>query len=140
MFELTPFRRHEVTYDPFREFDEMERSMFGSVKSFRTDIKDTKDAFVIEAELPGFAKEDVDVSVDGDTLTISAVHKENKEEKDEKTGYIHRERSYGTFRRSFDLAGVDASKITGALESGILTLTLPKVTKEEKQTRKIELS
>ena len=139
MFELTPFRRHEVAYDPFRAFDEMERSMFGQVRSFRTDIKDTKDAFIIEAELPGFTKEDIDVSLDGDTLTISAQHNENKEEKDEKTGYIHRERSYGTFRRSFDLAGVDAENITGGLENGVLTLNLPKMKKEEKKSRRIEL-
>ena len=139
MFELTPFRRHEVSYDPFGTIEDMERSMFGNFRSFRTDIRDTKDAFIIEAELPGFTKEDIDVSLEGDTLTVSAVHQEKKEEKDEKGGYIHRERSYGAYKRSFDLSGVDAEKITGSLDSGILTLTLPKVAKEEKKTRKIEL-
>ena len=140
MFELTPFRKHELSYDPFKAFDEMDERMFGGVRSFRTDIKDTGEAYVIEAELPGFAKEDVDVSLDDDTLTVTATHKEHKESKDEKTGYVHRERSFGTYRRSFDLAGIDAEKITGTLDSGILTLTLPKASKEEKKTRKIALS
>ena len=140
MFELTPFKRHVPAYDPFRALDEMEQSMFGRVQSFRTDIKDTGDSFVIEAELPGFTKEDIDVSINGQTLTVTATHNTHKEEKNEKTGYIHRERSYGSYQRCFDLDGVDVEKITGALDSGILTLTLPKTAKEEPKARKIELA
>ena len=140
MFELTPFRKHAVTYDPFRMLDDMEQTMFAPMNSFRTDIKDTGKAFVIEAELPGFSKEDIDVSLDENTLTITASHSESKEEKDEKTGYIHKERRSGAFRRCFDVSGVDADAITGSLDNGILTLTLPKKTEEEKKAKKIALN
>lgn len=140
MFELTPFKKHAVAYDPFKAFDDMEQSMFGQVSAFRTDIKDTGDAFVIEAELPGFTKEDVEVTVDDRTLTVSATHKENKEQKSDTNGYIRRERRYGTYVRSFDLEGVDAEKISGKLENGILTLDLPKIKNEEVRKRKIDLT
>lgn len=140
MFELTPFKKHAVAYDPFKAFDDMEQSMFGQVSAFRTDIKDTGDAFVIEAELPGFTKEDVEVTVDDRTLTVSATHKENKEQKSDTNGYIRRERRYGTYVRSFDLEGVDAEKISGKLENGILTLDLPKIKNEEVKKRKIDLT
>ena len=140
MFELTPFTKHQAVYDPFRAFDEMERSMFGNFNAFRTDIKDTGSAYEIEAELPGFKKEDVEVTVDNGILTVTAAHKENKEEKNEKNGYIRRERRYGSFKRSFDLDGVDADKITGTLENGVLCLTLPKLTPKEAAKRTIELA
>lgn len=140
MFELTPFNRHQAVYDPFRAFDEMNRTMFGSVDAFRTDIKDTGDAFKIEAELPGFKKEDVKVTVEDDTLTITATHEDHAEEKNDKNGYIRRERRYGTFTRSFDLTGIDAEKITGSLDSGILTLELPKKAAKEAAKRTIELA
>ena len=140
MFELTPFKKHAVAYDPFKAFDDMEQSMFGQVSAFRTDIKDTGDAYVIEAELPGFTKEDVEVTVDDRTLTVSATHKENKEQKSDTNGYIRRERRYGTYVRSFDLEGIDAEKISGKLENGILTLDLPKIKNEEVRKRKIDLT
>ena len=61
MFELTPFvkRNHVATYDPFRLFDEMERSFFkgSELGDFRADIRDTGDAYELEADLPGVKKE-----------------------------------------------------------------------------------
>ena len=65
MFELIPFDRHArsvAAFDPFRELDELERSFFGdgrNVSSFRTDVTDTGDAYKLEAELPGFKKDDI---------------------------------------------------------------------------------
>ena len=86
MFELTPFVKHNAVYDPFKEFDEMEKRFFGGAASFRTDVKDTGDAYVIEAELPGFKKEDINVSVEEDVLTVTATRKEEKSDKDKKDG------------------------------------------------------
>ena len=137
MFELTPFVKHNAVYDPFKEFDEMEKRLFGGAASFRTDVKDTGDAYVIEAELPGFKKEDINVSVEEDVLTVTATRKE--EMSDKKDGYLRRERSYGSFSRSFDVSQVVADRITGSLEDGILTLQLPKRHKAERSVRKVEL-
>ena len=85
MFELTPFvrRNHIATFDPFKDLDAMERVFFGSSEpmGFKTDIIEKKDSFVLEAELPGFDKGDINVDIDGDYLTISAEKNYDKKEK-----------------------------------------------------------
>ena len=128
MFGMLPFERHEDNF--FDVFDNFERKFFGNssanLPAFRTDIKDADDRFVLEAELPGFDKEDISLDVKDGILTISAQHKEEKEDKDEKGQYIRRERRYGSFTRSFDITGIDESGITAAYQNGVLELTLPK--------------
>ena len=94
MFDLMPFNRREDNL--FHYLDNLEKNFWGdlatNVSSFRTDVLDKGDRFVLEAELPGFQKEDIDIHVDGNTLTISAQHKEESEEK--KDGkFVRRERS-----------------------------------------------
>ena len=78
MFELRPFERrnnHVAAYDPW---DQMERAFFGDgswgrgLSEFKTDIQDKGDSYLLEADLPGFKKEDIHVDVDGDTMTIRA--------------------------------------------------------------------
>lgn len=139
MFELTPFERR--TNSLLNLFDSMERDMFGSLESsvaaIRTDISEDDDKYLIEAELPGFKKEDIHIDVENNMLTISAEHKEESEDK--KKGYIRKERRYGSFKRSFDLSGVDASNIDASYNDGILTLALPKLVKKPDTTRRIEL-
>ena len=139
MFELTPFERR--TNSLLNLFDSMERDMFGnlesSVAAIRTDISEEDDRYLIEAELPGFKKEDIHIDVENNMLTISAEHKEESEDK--KKGYIRKERRYGSFKRSFDLSGVDASNIDASYNDGILTLALPKLVKKPDTTRRIEL-
>ena len=116
MFGMVPFERHEDNF--FDVFDNFERKFFGNssanLPAFRTDIKDADDKFVLEAELPGFDKEDISLDVKDGILTISAQHKEEKEDKDEKGQYIRRERRYGSFRRSYDVTGIDENGITAA--------------------------
>ena len=126
MFGMIPFARHDDNV--FDLFDNFERSFFGdnSASTFRTDIRDEGDKFVLEAELPGFQKEDISLDVKDGILTISAQHKEEKEDKDEKGQYIRRERRYGSLSRSFDISGVDAAAIKAKYDSGVLELTLPK--------------
>jgi HSP20 family protein len=89
------------------------------------DVGENDNAFVIKAEVPGCKAEDIDISVHGNTLTISGEKKHEKEEKDK--GYYHVERSYGSFRRDLNLATeINADKIEAVCENGVLTLTLPK--------------
>ncbi len=143
MFEMMPFNRnHGVDlYHPFRDLEEMERSMFANsgLSAFRTDIRDTGDAYVLEADLPGMKKEDIHIDIDGDRLSISAERNAVKEEKDENGGYIRCERSYGSFSRSFDISAVRAEDITAAYDNGVLTLTMPKREKAVPTTRRLEI-
>ena len=144
MFELIPFDRRGnrvSVYDPFRVFDEMERSLFGggshqTVSAFRTDVTDTGDAFVLDAELPGFKKEDIKIDVENDCLTISAERKLDEEEKQK--NFIKRERFYGSFSRSFDVSGVNVDGIEAAYTDGVLKLTMPKKVETVPPTRRLE--
>ena len=145
MFELIPFDRRGSrvsVYDPFRMFDEMERSLFNggsnsALASFRTDVTDTGDAFVLDAELPGFKKEDIKIDIENDCLTISAERKaDSKEEKD---NYVKRERFYGSFSRSFDVSGINVDEIEAGYNDGVLTVKLPKKSAEVPASRRLEI-
>ena len=77
MFELRPYRNnnHMTTYDPFRDMEALERAFFGNrdflgdVGTFKTDIQDKGDHYLLEADLPGMKKEDIAIDIDGDNLT-----------------------------------------------------------------------
>lgn len=131
--------------NPFRMLDDFERSFFNNSVSgaprFRCDISEKDGSYLLEAELPGFSKEDINVELDGEVLTISATHKNENEKKDEKGNYIRRERRYGSYSRSFDLTGIDTDHISADYKNGVLELTLPKhvEVEEESATRRIEI-
>lgn len=91
-------------------------------------IKDAKDSYKIEIAAPGFKKEEMNVKVEGNLLTVSAETKTETETQEEK--FTRKEFNFSEFKRSFTLPKtVDAAKISGVYENGILTVTLPK--KEE---------
>lgn len=143
MFELIPFGGHRVSvYDPFRAFDEMERNFFGNAQSnvlsaFRTDVIDTGDAYKLDAELPGFNKDDIKIDVENDVLTISAERK--LENNDEKPNFVKRERFYGSYSRSFDVSGIEVDGIQAAYNDGVLTLTMPKKVETAPASRRLEI-
>ena len=143
MFELIPFGGHRVSmYDPFRAFDELERSFFGNSQSnvlsaFRTDVIDTGDAYKLDAELPGFKKEDIKIDVENDVLTISAERK--LENEDSKPNFVKRERYYGSYSRSFDVSGIEVDGIQAAYNDGVLTLTMPKKVETAPASRRLEI-
>ena len=139
MFGMIPFARHDDNV--FDLFDNFERSFFGdnSASTFRTDIRDEGDKFVLEAELPGFKKEDIKLDLKDGILTVSAQHSESSEEKDKKGSYIRRERRYGSFARKFDVSGVQEDGITAAYNNGVLSLTLPKAQPVVPAARQIEI-
>lgn len=92
------------------------------------DVADNENEITVKAEVPGCKSEDIDISVHGNTLTISG-EKKQEEEKKEK-GYYHFERSYGSFSRQVSLPGdVETDKIDAACSNGVLTVTLPKAEK-----------
>ena len=136
MFGLTTYRTNpRMTYNPFREMEELEKRFFGqaldgfrsaALADFRTDITDRGDAFRLEADLPGFEKDAIQLDLNGDTLTITAERHSDHEDKDKKGAYVSCERSYGKYERSFDVSAVDAEGITAKYENGVLTVNLPK--------------
>ncbi len=102
------------------------------------DIREEKDALVLNAELPGLKSEDVSASVESGVLTISGEKKRVTEEGDENASYHVVERSYGRFERSFRLPqSVDSAKVQAAFENGVLTVTLPKA--EEAKPRRLDI-
>jgi HSP20 family protein len=137
--------RYRGLGDLFRMFDNFEKDYLGSSTArttvgFRTDVCEEEKNYLIEAELPGFDKNDINVEIDGGVLTISAEHTEEKEEKDENRKYISRERRFGYFSRSFDVSGIDEDSITGEYKDGVLKLVLPKVQEVLPEKKKIELN
>jgi len=104
----------------------------------RVDITEENERFLVHADLPGMNKEDIDVSIEGDTLTISGEKREQK--KKEEGAYSHLERAYGSFQRSFSLPeNVDKEKVDAQYTSGVLELSLPKTAEEKKMGKKIEV-
>lgn len=139
MYGITPFEKK--TYDLFNAFHDFEDNFFGgtALSSCRTDIKDEGDKFVLEAELPGFDKNDIKLDLDGDSLVITAEHNTVNEEKDNDGKYIRRERSYGSYQRSFDVSAVDTDRIDAEYKNGVLILDLPKKSPETPVTRRLEI-
>ena len=141
MFGMIPFDRSDNNI--FDLFDNFEKQFFNntnaSLPAFRTDIRDAGDKFILEAELPGFNKEDIKLDVKDGILTITAEHREQNDQKDEKGSYIRRERRYGSFTRSFDITGIDEGSITAAYQNGILELNLPKAVPVVPETRRIAI-
>lgn len=136
-------------FDPFREMEEFEKRFFGrgfdrfmtdhDVMALRTDITDEGDRYVLEADLPGFAKESIALDLNGDILTIRAERSSKNESKDDENRVIRCERSYGSYERQFDVSGIDLDGIKSRYENGVLTLTLPKKEQAAPETRHLEI-
>ncbi len=152
---LTPFGRRELgsAEDPFlamrremdRLFDEMTRS-FGlprttlgeGVLAPRVDVRETEDAIVVQAELPGVEEKDVEIEFAEGVLTLRGEKKQEREEEEKEKGYYLMERSYGAFLRRVPIpAEIDEEGIGAVFDKGVLTVTLPK--KPEAQPRKIAI-
>jgi HSP20 family protein len=128
-------------YNPFlmEPVDDFFSGFFRPVRSdqtvqapqIRVDVNEKEDAFIVKADIPGIRKEDIDVSINGDSLTISAEMKHEKDEK--KDGKVLRsERYYGMTTRSMSFGtNVDAAAAKAKYESGVLELTLPKKTSQQ---------
>src|SRR6266480_4579168 len=142
-----------IRYDPFRDLralqDEVNRLFTGNMARFddegiargswspSVDIYENKDQIVLEAELPGMKREDFDLSVENNVITLRG--ERQFEKKDESDNYHRVERSYGSFTRSFTLPQtVSAEGATAEYSNGVLRVTLPK--REETKARRIEIS
>jgi len=95
--------------------------------TFKVDVQDSGNEYIIEAEMPGLSKEDIKLGLDDGKLTISVTKNESTEEKDK--NYIHRERRSVSMSRTIHLADADASGIKAKLSDGLLKITVPKAEK-----------
>lgn len=136
MFELTHRNNNHINfYNPFREMEEFENhffanpfgSFFGTqdLAEFKTDVTDEGDHYLLEADLSGFDKKDINLDISGDMLSVNA-QRHSKIEKKDKDKIIRTERSYGSYSRSFDITGVDHDGIKAKYDNGVLKLILPK--------------
>ena len=128
-----------VFKDFFRDFGSLD---FPRQRAFdfspSIDVKETEKEIVISAELPGIDKNDIDVSISRNTLTIRG--EKRSETKNEEKGYQHIERSYGSFRRSVALpCEVVDDKADAVYKNGVLKITLPKTEKACTEKRKIDI-
>lgn len=151
MFELRPYttrRNHMTAYNPFRDMDEFEKSFFtdpfsmldsGALSEFKADITDNGDSYLLEADMPGFDKNDIKLDISGDWLTISAERHSEHEEKDKKDKYICCERSYGSYSRRFNVSGVKTDEIKAKYDNGVLKLTMPKKGSELPESHRLEI-
>jgi HSP20 family protein len=125
-------------YDPFETglepFDDLFRGFFRPVRmdrelpQFKMDVKENDQAYTVHADLPGVKKEDIHVSIEGNTVAITA---ETRSESEQKEGekILKRERSYGKVYRSFSLGSdIDDAAASAKYNDGVLELVLPKKT------------
>ena len=137
MYGLTPFERN--FFDPFNDFDKAFAKNGAQVIACRTDIREDKDKFIMESELPGFEKEDIAIDINGKSLTLRAEHKSDSDHKKEGR-YILRDRSYSSYERIFDISGIDTERITADYKNGILTMVLPKKMPEAPASRRLQIN
>ncbi|MFA0814671.1 MAG: Hsp20/alpha crystallin family protein [Anaerofustis sp.] len=128
MFDLTPFDKR--TNSIFNYMDNLDKNFFGDLdmrglSQMKTDIIDKGDRYLVQAELPGFNKEEIHIDIKDNYLTVHAEHREEKEEK--KENYIRKERRYGSYERSFDISDVNADQIEAKYNDGVLELQMPKL-------------
>ena len=113
-----------------REMKELEKKLYGhhAKNMMKTDVKETDNAYELEMDLPGFKKDEIQVSIKDGYLTISAARGLDKDEQERKTGkYIRKERYAGACERSFYVGeNVTQEDIKGQFKHGILRLTIPK--------------
>lgn len=105
----------------------------------RVDVRDREDEVEVQAELPGVKKEDLDVSLSENTLTLKATSRQEKEEGAKEGDYFRREIASGSFARTIPLPGeVDADNAKAKFADGILTLTLPKLEPAKRKRIQVE--
>ena len=150
MFGLVPFNKRNTdvekkTHDLldidsiFENFfnDTVFPSFYSNSGQMRVDIKETDKEYVVEAELPGVKKEEVNIQLDDDRLTISVERKEQSDEK--KDYYIRKERRHCSMTRSFAVTNIMGDKVTARFENGVLSITLPKKEQTKPTGKKIDI-
>jgi HSP20 family protein len=110
-----------------------------SLEAPALDFYEEKDDLIVKAEIPGLTKDEIDISLEGNTLTIKGEKKEEEEVKEE--DYYRCERSYGAFSRSIDLpVAVQTDKVNASFKNGVLEIRLPKTEEAKKNVVKVKVA
>jgi HSP20 family protein len=134
VFDPFEMMRDFMRWDPFAEPGSLGTRESGFTP--RCEVKETTDAYVFKADLPGIKDEDLDLSFTGNRLTVSGKRLEEKHDEDDR--FYAYERTYGSFSRSFTLPeGIDPDHAEAVLSAGVLTVTIPK--RPEVRPRKLEV-
>ena len=127
--------RNSDTYSmtPFDFFEDFSRNLFNDFKSnlIKTDIHETDNEYLVEAELPGIPKENIQVTYEDGVLTISGQQQIDTVDEDKKGRLIRSERSSTSLRRQYLLENVKEDEIKASYSDGILKVTLPKDSNKE---------
>ena len=140
-YDLKPFGRDYFDMTPselFRDFGRQFFSNFPDEQSIKTDISEKDDRYELKAELPGFSKDQIDISYENGMLIISAENNQVNEEKDDEDKVIQKERSYSNVKRMYSLNNIDEDNIEAKFEDGILSVDLPKT--ENSQRKVIDIN
>jgi HSP20 family protein len=147
MFSLVPFSRKNTGLTRRGDFwgidrffdDFFNNSFFGiwSNSLVKADVRETENEWIIDAEIPGVDKEDIQVDLNDGYLTISV--EQNNEVNEENENYIRRERAYGSYKRCFYVDDVKEDEIKATYKNGVLSLTVPKTKPTKKQGIKIDI-
>ena len=140
-YDLKPFGRDYFDMTPselFRDFGRQFFSNFPDEQSIKTDISEKDDRYELKAELPGFSKDQIDISYENGMLIISGENNQVNEEKDNEGKVIQKERSYSNVKRMYSLNNIDEDNIEAKFEDGILSVDLPKT--ENSQRKVIDIN
>ena len=128
-------QRNSDTYSmtPFDFFEDFSRNLFNDFKSnlIKTDIHETDNEYIVEAELPGISKDNIQVTYEDGVLTISGQQQIDTVAEDKKGKLIRSERSLTSVRRQYLLENVKEDEIKASYSDGILKVTLPKDSNKE---------
>ncbi|GLB47375.1 18 kDa heat shock protein [Philodulcilactobacillus myokoensis] len=136
-------RNYDMFGDPmdnfFGNFGKNMFNSFANSNEMKTDVVENKDNFQVTAELPGFKKDNIDLDYHDNNLNIRANHDLNKEAKDNKGNVLRKERSTSNVARSFYLPHVDFNNISASYDGGLLKITLPKESKDQRNGHSIDI-
>lgn len=136
---LVPWRRKSLLpsfFDMGLDVDDFFDAF--SFHPMKTDLKETDKEYIVEADLPGYDKDGIEIRYEDNLLTINAKQDEITEEKNDT--YIQRERRQGSFSRTFTIpSNVKSDEISASFKNGVLTVILPKITPSKPQGKIIDI-
>ncbi|WP_100064961.1 Hsp20/alpha crystallin family protein [Miniphocaeibacter massiliensis] len=144
--KITP-RRYNGVRSQFDDFynvmdqffnDNFMPTKFNNESIFKVDIQDLKDSYLVEADLPGYNKDEISLHLEKGNLTISVNKNEELDKSDEEKNYIHKERKTSSMSRSMYFDNIDEEDLKAKLEDGVLKIKIPK-NKKENNSKKIEI-
>ena len=118
-----------MRFPTFRDFDDVEKKLYGrhAAHVMKTDVHENDEGYEVDIDLPGFKKDDINIDISDNTLTIHAERHSEHEEKDKKGKIIRQERYAGAMERSFYVGdAITEEDVKAKFEDGVLRLCIPK--------------